>query len=200
MEGHNSIFIRYNKAVSIFHKVINYKEETFDNYVSSSKPFGMRSNFSAFKEKKTPMCNIKLYRFGTLGYVNEEQVLNNQHLITRFKVLVSKASPGGDEYPHSIVSQPIISEPNSVCTETYLVIKDVDTLEQSKNLVSYIKTRFFRFMMSLVKNNQNISKACYQFVPLQDFSESWTDEKLYKKYGLTEDEIAFIESMIRPME
>lgn len=200
LEGHNSIFIRYNKAVSIFHKVINYKEETFDNYVSSSKPFGMRSNFSAFKEKKTPMCNIKLYRFGTLGYVNEEQVLNNQHLITRFKVLVSKASPGGDEYPHSIVSQPIISEPNSVCTETYLVIKDVDTLEQSKNLVSYIKTRFFRFMMSLVKNNQNISKACYQFVPLQDFSESWTDEKLYKKYGLTEDEIAFIESMIRPME
>lgn len=200
LEGDNSVFIRYNKAVSIFHKVRDRKEETFDNYVSSSKPFGMRSNFAAFKEKETPMCNIKLYRFGTLGYINEEQVLNNNHLITRFKVLVSKASPGGDEYPHSIVSQPIISEPNSVCTETYLVIKDLDTLEQCKNLVSYIKTHFFRFMMSLVKNNQNISKASYQFVPLQDFSEPWTDEKLYKKYGLTEDEIAFIESMIRPME
>lgn len=200
LEANNSIFIRYNRAVSICHKVKELNEETFNAYVSSSKPFGMRSNFSAFKERETPMCNIKLYRFGPLGYINEEQVLNNQHLVTRYKVLVSKASPGGDEYPHSIVSQPIISEPYSVCTETYLVIKDVDNLVEAKNLVTYIKTRFFRFMMSLVKNNQNISKASYSFVPLQDFSEPWTDEKLYKKYGLTEEEIAFIESMIRPME
>jgi site-specific DNA-methyltransferase (adenine-specific) len=115
-------------------------------------------------------------------------------------VLVSKASPGGDEYPHMIVSKPIISEPNSACTETYLVIKDVKSKKEAENLVSYIKTRFFRFMMSLVKNTQNISKASYQFVPLQDFSEPWTDEKLYAKYALTKEEIAFIESMIRPME
>jgi site-specific DNA-methyltransferase (adenine-specific) len=80
------------------------------------------------------------------------------------------------------------------------VIKDFDTRQQAENLVSYIKTRFFRFMMSLIKNTQNISKASYAFVPIQDFSESWTDEKLYKKYGLTEEEIAFIESLIRPME
>lgn len=160
----------------------------------------MRSNFTAFKEETTPMCNIKLYRFGNLGYINEEQVLNNRNLINRYKVLVSKASPGGDEYPHAIVSQPIISEPNSVCTETYLVIKDVDNIEEAKNLVKYIKTRFFRFMMSLVKNTQNISKSSYRFVPLQDLSKSWNDEELYAKYGLTDDEIAFIESMIRPME
>ena len=113
---------------------------------------------------------------------------------------MSKASPGGDEYPHAIVSQPIISEPKSVCTETYLVIKDVDNIEEAQNLVKYIKTRFFRFMMSLVKNTQNISKSSYRFVPLQDFSKPWTDEELYAKYGLTNDEIAFIESMIRPME
>ena len=125
--------------------------------------------------------------------------MNNQW-VSKYKVLVSKASPGGDEYPHSIVSAPIIAEPNSACTETYLVIKDFDNYREASNLVSYIKTRFFRFMMSLVKNTQNISKASYQFVPLQDFNEPWTDEKLYKKYGLTEEEIAFIESMIRPME
>ena len=99
-----------------------------------------------------------------------------------------------------IVSQPIISEPHSVCTETYLVIKDVESKEEAINLVSYIKTRFFRFMMSLIKNTQNISRGSYQFVPFQDFSHPWTDEMLYKKYGLSEDEIAFIESMIRPME
>jgi site-specific DNA-methyltransferase (adenine-specific) len=149
---------------------------------------------------ETPKCKIKLYRFGNNGYVSESQIINNRQLIGRYKVLVSKASPGGDEYPHMIVSQPIISEPNSVCTETYLVIKDFDTRQQAENLVSYIKTRFFRFMMSLIKNTQNISKASYAFVPIQDFSESWTDEKLYKKYGLTEEEIAFIESLIRPME
>ena len=200
LEDGCSVFIRYNQAISIFHKVQGFREDTFNNYVSSSKPFGMRSNFDAFKETETPMCNIKLYRFGNIGYINEVQVLNNKHLINRYKVLVSKASPGGDEYPHSIVSSPIISEPGSVCTETYLVIKDLNTFQEAQHLVSYIKTRFFRFMMSLVKNTQNISKSSYRFVPIQDFTEVWTDEKLYAKYGLTNDEIAFIESMIRPME
>ena len=146
------------------------------------------------------MFNIKLYRFGEVGYVSEEQVVKCKKLINRYKVLISKASPGGDEYPHSIVSQPIISEPNSVCTETYLIIKDVNDINEAINLISYIKTRFFRFMMSLVKNTQNISKSSYQLVPLQDFTESWSDEKLYKKYDLSPEEIEFIESMIRPME
>lgn len=70
----------------------------------------------------------------------------------------------------------------------------------AKNVVSYMHTRLFRFMMSLIKNTQNISRGVFAFVPVQDFSESWTDEKLYKKYNLTVDEIAFIESMIRHME
>lgn len=194
------VFIRYNKAISILKKVQVYKEQTLSSYVSSRKPFGIDSNYNKYSDVKTPMRNIALYRFGSTGYINAEQVVKLKELIGRYKVLLSKASPGGDEYPHSIVSQPIIAEPNSACTETYLIIKDVKDQEEAKNLVSYIKTRFFRFMMSLVKNTQNISKASYQFVPLQDFSEPWTDEKLYKKYGLTDEEIAFIESMIRPME
>ena len=200
IEKGSSIFIRYNKSVSIFHKVRLFNENTLNQFVSSSRPFGMRSNFSAFKEEKTSIFNIKLYRFGTYGFINKEQISMNNQWLSKYKVLVSKASPGGDEYPHSIVSAPIIAEPNSACTETYLVIKDFDNYREASYLVSYIKTRFFRFMMSLVKNTQNISRASYQFVPLQDFNEPWTDEKLYKKYGLTEEEIAFIESMIRPME
>lgn len=199
-EAQSDVFIRYNRAISILNKVQARKETSFGGIVSSRKPFGLPSNFDEFKMTETPKCKIKLYRFGNNGYVSESQIINNRQLIGRYKVLVSKASPGGDEYPHMIVSQPIISEPNSVCTETYLVIKDFDTRQQAENLVSYIKTRFFRFMMSLIKNTQNISKASYAFVPIQDFSESWTDEKLYKKYGLTEEEIAFIESLIRPME
>lgn len=200
LEENCEVFIRNNKAISILKKVRAYKEITFGGIVSSRKPFGIDSNFDKFKEKKSPMFDIKLYRFGDNGYINIEQVEKLKDIVDRYKVIVSKASPGGDEYPHSIVSQPIIAEPHSACTETYLVIKDFDTEKECQNLVSYIKTRFFRFMMSLVKTTQNISKGSYQFVPLQDFSHPWTDAMLYEKYGLTEDEIAFIESMIRPME
>ena len=195
-----SVFIRHNQAVSILQKVRIQNEENFSNYVSSSKPFGMRSNFSDFKTTKSIENNIRLYRFGDIGYININQVERLENLIPRWKVIVSKASPGGDDYPHAIVSQPIVAEPNSACTETYLVIKDFDTKEQCDNLVSYIKTKFFRFMMSLMKNTQNIAKASYSFVPLQDFSHPWTDAMLYEKYSLTDDEITFIESMIRPME
>ena len=199
-EANIPLLIRYNQSISIMKKVLKFKEVSLGKYVSTSKPFGMRSNFSDFTSIQTEMHSVKLYRFGENGYVAKKIIVKNEKLIDRYKVLVSKASPGGDEYPHSIVSQPIVSEPNSVCTETYLVIKDVDSRTEAENLVSYIKTRFFRFMMSLVKNTQNISKASYTFVPLQDFSHPWTDEMLYRKYNLSSDEIAFIESMIRPME
>ena len=199
-EANIPLLIRYNQSISIMKKVLKFKEVSLGKYVSTSKPFGMRSNFSDFTSIQTEMHSVKLYRFGENGYVAKKIIVKNEKLIDRYKVLVSKASPGGDEYPHSIVSQPIVSEPNSVCTETYLVIKDVDSRIEAENLVSYIKTRFFRFMMPLVKNTQNISKASYTFVPLQDFSHPWTDEMLYRKYKLSSDEIAFIESMIRPME
>lgn len=194
------ILIRYNQSISILHKVQKLKEQTFNHFVSVSRPFGMRSNFNQFVLHKDERNYIKLYRFGDNGYVSLDKITNNNQLVSQYKVIVSKASPGGDEYPHSIVSTPIISEPNSVCTETYLVIKAVPSREHAENLISYIKTRFFRFMMSLVKNTQNISRGSYMFVPLQDFSKPWTDEELYKKYGLTDEEIKFIESMIRPME
>lgn len=199
IEG-TDVFIRYNRSISILNKVSEFKEQSLSEYVSVSRPFGMRSNFNEFDTTKKNPFDIKLYRFGQIGYINRNHITRNSELIGKWKVLVSKASPGGDEYPHMIVSQPIISEPYSVCTETYLVIKDVESKEEAENLISYIKTRFFRFMMSLIKNTQNISRNSYQFVPLQDFSQPWTDEMLYKKYNLTDDEIAFIESMIRPME
>ena len=199
IEG-TDVFIRYNRSISVLNKVSEFREESLSNYVSVSRPFGMRSNFNEFDTIKKNSSDIKLYRFGQIGYITRNHITRGSELINKWKVLVSKASPGGDEYPHMIVSQPIISEPYSVCTETYLVIKDVESKEEAIHLVSYIKTRFFRFMMSLIKNTQNISRNSYQFVPLQDFSHPWTDEMLYKKYNLTDDEIAFIESMIRPME
>ena len=67
-------------------------------------------------------------------------------------------------------------------------------------MISYIKTRFFRFFVLLKKNTQHAPARVYSFVPIQDFSKPWTDAELYAKYGLTDEEIKFIESMIRPME
>ena len=124
-------------------------------------------------------------------------IKRNLEFKDQIKVLVSKASPGGDEYPHAIFSKPILAPKNSVSTETYLIVDFPGSKKKAKNLITYMDTRFFRFLVSLVKNTQNISKSSFQFVPVQDLSKEWTDEILYEKYGITKDEISFIESMIR---
>ncbi|MCX6054093.1 MAG: hypothetical protein NTZ74_04105 [Chloroflexi bacterium] len=96
--------------------------------------------------------------------------------------------------------KPIISEPNSINTETYIMNGPYKSRQEAENVCGYIGTKFFHFLLGLKKNTQHTSQAFYTFIPLQDFSESWTDEKLYAKYGFTKDEIIFIESMVRPMD
>ena len=199
-------FIRYNAAVSILSKVTALHEETMDNRVSSRLPFGIPSNFSDYSLQPDSKHTITLYRSERSKnadkkvYVAPIHITKNYEWKNSMKVLVSKASPGGDEYPHAIISAPVLAEKNSVCTETYLIVDFVASEEEGNNLRSYIQTRFFRFMMSLIKNTQNISKGVFAFVPVQDWSKPWTDEELYTKYGITGEEIEFIESMIRPME
>lgn len=174
------IFIRYNDAISILNKVRKFNEPTFGNRVSSRKPFGLDSNFRGFKEKSDKERFVKLFRVGGVGYIKEDQIVKNKHWKDKIKVLVSKASPGGDDYPHKIISNPIVALPKSVCTETYLVVGIVETEKQAKNLANYMTTRFFRFLMSLVKNTQNISKGVFEFVPVLDFNQEWDDEKLFE--------------------
>jgi site-specific DNA-methyltransferase (adenine-specific) len=200
LEPEAKIFIRYNEAIPILHKVRKMKEKTFEGIVSSRKPFGLSTNFSDYKKEKSGIYSIKLYRFGEDGYINKEQINKADDLLQKYKIFIAKASPGGDYYPHQVFSRPILGVPNTCCTETYIVIGPFNDERTTKNVMQYIATRFFRFMVLLIKNTQDVPKKVYSFVPMQDFSEPWTDEKLYKKYGLTQDEIAFIESMIRPME
>lgn len=199
LEKDSHIFIRHNEAISILKKVQSFGEKTFDEMVSARKPFGLDSNFSGYKKSLAGMHNILLYRFGDNGYVSEEQVIKNHQWIKEWKVIVSKASPGGDTYPHQIISRPIVAGPNSCCTETYLVVGVFRNKKVAENVVSYMQTSFFRFMMSLIKNTQNISRGVFAFVPIVDFTVEWSDENLYTKYGITEEEIAFIDTMIRPM-
>lgn len=201
-----SSFVRYNEAISILSKVRKKNEETFDTRVQSRNPYGIPSDFLGYSTTRSSSKSILLFRSrrGSSSdkkvFIAENQIPNNRIFKDRIKVLVSKASPGGDEYPHSVLGRPFVGPKNSVSTETYLIVDFVKSMKEGENLVSYMETRFFRFLVSLIKTTQNISKGSFAFVPVQDLSSSWTDADLYKKYGITKDEVKFIESMIRPME
>jgi site-specific DNA-methyltransferase (adenine-specific) len=197
--GKYNVFIRFNKAIPILEKVQLKKEKTVDEIISSRKPFGLPTSFNAFSEK--PIKNgIKIYAQKRTGWVTRNKIQIGQELIDTHKVFISKAYNGGYKYPHQILNSPILADVPSCCTETYLVCGPFKEQKNAKNFHDYLKTRFFRFMVLLRKVSQDNPKDRFTFVPMQDFSEPWTDEKLYKKYGLTQDEIAFVESMIRPME
>ena len=114
--------------------------------------------------------------------------------------MIAKAYGERGDFPYLVIGKPFIGEPNSCCTETYLTIGMFNEMQEAQNVITYMRTKFFRFLVLFKKNTQNAPKGVYQFVPLQDFSKPWTDEELYAKYKLSPEEIAFIESMIRPME
>lgn len=194
------IFVRYNESINILMKVLSKKEPSFSQIVSARKPFGFATNYKSFSKEKDKKNNILLYRFGENGFISINDVEKSKSFIKEWKIFVPYSSPGDDSYPHLILSKPIVAGENSCCTETYLLIGPFQSEITAKNAANYMKSSFLRFMILLAKSTQHITQKVYQFVPLQDFSESWTDEKLYKKYGLTNEEIAFIDSMIRPMD
>lgn len=197
-EKNSDVFIRYAEGVSVYKKVVAFKEKTLEPLVSAQRPFGLRT-FAKGKSTKFHDA-ITLYQNGGVGYITRDEVDQNKKLIDEYKIYISRAYNAGDTYPHQIIGKPILGKPGSCCTETYVTIGPFDNEEETKNVISYIHTKFFRFMVFLTKVSQMASSKVYQFVPIQDFSHPWTDEMLYKKYGLDDEEIAFIDSMIRPME
>ena len=198
----SSLFIRNNLAVNILEKVDNVEENgsRLDSSVLARMPFGIGSNFNDYSKEKSEKYYIKLYRFGDNGYIDKSKITQSKEIVGKYKVLTSKARGVVVNGPNLVISSPFIALPNEVCTETYLVIKSFDNIEEAKNLVSYMKTKFFRYMVSVAKITQNMTKSTYQFVPLQDWSKPWTDEELYKKYKLTQEEIDYIEETIEPMD
>lgn len=191
-------FIRYNEAIDIFEKVRKYNEKSFSELVSTQKPFGFRT-FVTGSDKKAN-TSVLLYANKRIGYVEPNEILANKDWVNKYKIFISAAYGAGEDFPHQILGKPILGRPNTCCTETYLVIGCFDDEITTQNVISYIKTKFFRFMVLLHKNTQHTSKKVYQYVPVQDFSKSWTDEELYTKYNLSQEEINFIETMIKPME
>ncbi len=192
-------FIRYNEATPILKKIIAFRESTFDLQVSSRKPFGFTTDFRSFETAPFNNC-IKIYANKQVGFLKKTDVMDNVDWIDKYKVYITRAYGAGEDFPHQILNKPLLGKPGSCCTETYIVIGPYSSKKEAENVMSYIRTRFFRFLVLLKKNTQDAAKGVYSFVPVQNFNEPWTDEKLYKKYGLTKKETAFIESMIRPME
>jgi site-specific DNA-methyltransferase (adenine-specific) len=198
LEEGSDIFVRYNEAISILHKVLAKKEKSFSDLVSSRKPFGLSSDFKDFRNKDANNA-VKVYANKKVSWIGRAQIQQNTEWIDLWKIYISFAYGAGEVFPHQILNKPILGRPNTCCTETYLLIGPFKTKIFSENVLRYITAKFFRFMVLQIKNTQNATKKVYSYVPMQDFSELWTDEKLYKKYKLTKEEVEFIESMIRPM-
>ena len=133
------------------------------------------------------------------AYINSSQITRGHDLVDCYKIFVSEAYRIAERFPNRIVGPPMIAEPGAVCTQTFLVIGGFDDLAEAQSASSYYSTRFFRFLLWLRKIGQHASRAVYSWVPLQTWDRVWTDADLYAKYGLTDGEIAYIESMIRPM-
>lgn len=211
LEEGNSTFIRFNNAIEILNKIKRKGETSFMNLVSPNDPFGydIRVENSMRRIKpdivdKPLKDSIKIHYWGTkgksVGYIKRDSVRRGHDKIDKIKLFISRSYGERGNFPYLIIGKPFLGEPGTVCTETYVTVGTYETVEQAENVMSYMKTLFFRFLVMLKKNTQSATQQVYQFVPLQDFSHPWTDEMLYKKYGLTDEEIAFIESMIRPME
>jgi site-specific DNA-methyltransferase (adenine-specific) len=194
------IFIRNVNALSIIEKVISKKEKKMDEQVSPSKPFGLRT----FVRPKRTGDLVLRWQNGE-GPFPSHEIVTGKEMINQWKVITSyvgfdHAGQPGKDGKRKVFSKIDILPPKTICTETYLVVGHYKTKKEAQNLMGYMKTSFFRFLVSQFMFSHHITKDAYKFVPLLDMSESWTDEKLYKKYGLIKDEIAFIESVVRPME
>lgn len=194
----NNVFVRFNEAISILNKVKSKSEVTLDTQVSSHKPFGLRGFFKDYKIK--PFENsIKLYGNKFIGYITKNQLVTNLNWVKKYKVLTPRAGDGSGTYPIQVTGKPICVDTHSACTETYMVCGLYDDESNSINLQKYLKTKFVRFLISLKKPTQQMSKSVFSFVPKLDMTIEWSDKKLYERYELTKDEIAFIEKMIKEM-
>ena len=211
------LFIRHQEAVTILAKVraaIDFK--SFAEIVSSRRPFGIDGNIindqALFKSCSTSSFPIACYgRSASVGYVSDLIIKNNQDWLDKWKVYVPYANNIGTELNDDNLNG-FVGAPNTVATETFLVIGAELSLEENSatSLVKYLKTKFVRFMHGLSKASQHATSKTYRFVPLQDFTPQsdidWSksieeiDQQLYAKYGLSEEEIAFIESKIKAMK
>jgi hypothetical protein len=194
------VFVRRNEAVRILDKVARYRvngksEASLGDQVSARKPFGLTNQRG--KDTKTGLKEpVLVYGNQQTSYLERSAITNNDGWIDKWKVLLVKAHGTSGRDDVTILGEPIVAGPGSACTETYLVIGVFDSEGSARNLAAYMRTRFVRFLVSLRKITQNITRDSYRFVPLLPMNRLWTDKDLYKRYGITSEQTTFIESLI----
>lgn len=215
-DNDSDVVIRDAGALSILSKVIERTQHYFSEKVLSRNPFGI-SNYES-RISPIPIQNgIKI--FGCFDGGREIRYLPNNFVPTKgdkimktWKVFLSKADGAagqlGNPIPARIIGKGVIGDGNTICSETFLAIAPFSTQEEANNVVNYSRSKFFRFMVG-IRKLKNMTKDTYKFVPMQDFTAGsdidWSksvpeiDAQLYAKYNLSDEEIAFIESMIKPM-
>jgi site-specific DNA-methyltransferase (adenine-specific) len=212
LENGADVFIRFNEGLSIVKKVMAVESgesqslslpahRRFDRLVSSRKPFGLETTFKGRATKRSG--DVLVYQNGGKGYTARRSIASGTELIDGWKVYVGRAAPGTgnrDTYPHKIISTPFVGEPGSISSETYLCIGPLGTKQEAESVLSYLSCRLTRLLILLHKPSQDTTRKVYTFVPVQKWNKRWTDKDLYKKYSLSESEIAFVEKIVRPME
>lgn len=202
------VFVRDARALEILRKVTPKTADFFSSLVSGDTPFGLATNFTQYKRDAKPNEDeVLIYaNMGTkrvTGSVKRELIKKNTSYIDTWKLFLPVAGSGRERERSGVdlvIGPPILASPGSVCTQTYLCAGGFETERAAKSALSYIRTRFARFLISLRKPAQHVFRGMYQWVPIQTWDRNWTDEALYEKYRLTNDEIAMIEKFVRPME
>lgn len=190
------VFVRWNQAVPIVEKVVAKAEPTLTARVSSQKPFGLRTFFHGAATPAGLKEPVKLYGSQRVSWIERSEVPQNAEWIDQWKVLVSRVQGTSAAVERIFLGKPIVSGPAEACTETYLVTGLFDSEGEAQRYATYLRTRFVRFLVSLRKSTQDAARGVYGFVPDLPLTEEWTDSKLYERYGLTTDEIRFIESQV----
>lgn len=207
------VLIQDPRLANIVKKIfvsINNPDESVASIVSGDTPFGIPTNpkssdkwSSKIFSTRNPSHDTLLFLINrttrTTSYIGKASITKNAQDIDKVKVFMPEAYGAGDGFPHQILGQPEYAPANSACTQSYLYAAFCSE-EEAKNFIAYYKTKLFRVLVLASKISQHTPSKNYRFVPIQDFSRSWTDAELYAKYGLTDDEIAYIEATIKPME
>lgn len=197
------VIVRYNEAINIINTALPEGTKTIADIMLSRNPFGPSSNVRGEELPSDGM--LELITSQGSYYVNKNIVTDNKDYINAWKVSISKVTCEHAGEPDKNGQVKVLSSlrtfgPNTICTDSYLIIGKFTNEREANNLRSYLATKFARFLLLMAVSSINLSKDKFRFVPLQDFSRPWTDADLYAKYNLTEDEIAYIERVIKPMD
>lgn len=197
------VLVRYNEAVSILRKIASFNEASLDSIISPISPYGLSTKVRG-QDNPDASHNIRMYSSKGVSYISEEEVEKGQESMSTYRTMISQTSaehagePSKDGTFRVLTKSMCVLEPKDVCTHSYIFAGQFKTKNEATNLLNYLKSKFARFLILQALTSIHLSKSTFVFVPIQDFSKAWTDKYLYKKYGITSEEIEFIDSMIKP--